>query len=78
MKRPQIMGHHGKLPRKLLRLWQEYQGISVEVYTETKGPWEFEPPCWPFRWVCWIQGHQSYDPTIPKDNYCVVCRKTLK
>jgi hypothetical protein len=77
MKRPQIMGHHGKLPRKLLRLWQEYQGISVEVYTETKGPWEFEP-CRAGRSAGSAGfSHQSMT-TIPKDNYCVVCRKTLK
>jgi hypothetical protein len=73
MKRPQVMGHHGKWPRRLLRFWQEWDGTAIEVYTETGGPWEITLPTWPWRWVCWISGHadSSY-------GYCCVCRKTLK
>jgi hypothetical protein len=73
--RMKIMGHYGGWRSKLLRLWQEWDGFNVEINTETRGPWEFELPHWPWRWVCLIQGHEPWGD--PRNHYCIVCRKDL-
>jgi hypothetical protein len=78
MNRPQIMGHRGKWPRRLLRLWQRYEAVALEVtyfHSDDHGESSFEIglPSWPWRWVCWIEGHA--DSTYGE---CCVCRKALK
>lgn len=62
---------------RLLRLWQEYDGFAVTVYTETR-EWNWDgPPMWVWRPLCWAFGHEPYDEGFPKDNYCIVCQKVL-
>lgn len=78
----EIMSHRGKWPRRLLRLWQRWEAVgwaftyhhSDDIGTSE---WEFELPSWPWRWVCWLQGHRPYDASIPKDNYCIICRSQM-
>lgn len=75
MTRPNIMGHHGKHPRRLLKLWQQYEAMALEItfhHPDDTGQteWELELPAWPWRLACWIQGHT--DSTY---GYCVICRK---
>lgn len=77
-----LMDHRGKWPRRLLRKWQQWEAMAVEVTfhhpdDEGQSEWEMELPSWPWRPVCWLQGHQPYDPHYPRDNYCIICRKNL-
>jgi hypothetical protein len=73
----QIMGHRGKWPRRLLRLWQQYKAMALEVTfhhpdDSSETTWEVSLPSWPWRWVCRLQGHS--DSTYGE---CVICRKAL-
>lgn len=73
-----IMGHNGSpRARKLLRRWQQYEAMALEItfhHPDDEGmtELEFTLPSWPWRWVCWLQGHSdsSY-------GYCVICKKTF-
>lgn len=78
-----IMGHHGNWPRRLLRLWQQYEAVGIEItvhHPDDVGmtEWEITLPSQAWRWVCWLQGHRPYDARIPQDNYCLICKKILE
>jgi hypothetical protein len=71
-----VLGHHGTWPRRLLKAWQGWEAMALNVtffHPDDEGETEreFELPSWPWRWVCWLQGH--------RENYgeCVICRKGL-
>jgi hypothetical protein len=71
------MGHHGKWPRRLLRLWQGWEAMALVVTffhpdDASESEWEIRLPHWPWHWVCWLSGHA--DSTY---GYCLVCRKVL-
>jgi hypothetical protein len=77
-----LMSHHGKWPSRLLRKWQQYEAMGLEITfhhpdDRSATTLEIELPSWPWRWVCWLQGHHPYDPRSRKDNYCIICRKHL-
>lgn len=77
-----LMGHRGNLSRRLLRAWQCWEAVALECTVhhpddKSETTFELELPSWPWRWVCWLQGHRPYDARIPQDNYCVICRKVL-
>lgn len=81
MKRPDIMSHHRKWPRKLLRFWQQYEAMALEVTFHhpndtSQTEWEIRLPHWPWRMVCWIQGHHPYG-NYGKDQYCIICHQDL-
>lgn len=73
-----VLGHRGWPQRRLLRAWQGWEAMALECtfyHPDDEGATSFEVslPSWPWRWVCWLQGHS--DSTY---GYCVICRKTLR
>jgi hypothetical protein len=72
-----VMAHAGVWPRRILRLWQQYEAMALEVTfhhpdDRSESTFEVSLPAWPWRWVCWIQGHS--DNTYGE---CVVCKARL-
>jgi hypothetical protein len=78
-----VMGHHGKWPRRVLNAWQNYQAVALELtfhHSDNIGmtEWDITLPSWPWRWVCWLQGHQPYGHHAPNNDRCVICKKFLE
>jgi hypothetical protein len=77
-RRSGLIGHHGVWPRRLLKVWQGWDAMALEVtffHPDDRGESTFEVslPSWPWRPFCWLGGHQS-----SSYGYCVICRKLEK
>jgi hypothetical protein len=73
-----VMDHKRRWPRRVLRLWQQYEAMALECtfyHPDDHGETSFEVslPAWPWRWVCRLQGHS--DNTYGE---CVVCKRPLR